>query len=566
MQGQTMGTLSLHSEADQIFDTLTRGLESGKEEALQAVSGDGQGVNGKYLSQRIISALTAGDFKTANDAAERDEAFVMVRGWLLNALGRLSAHDPQAESLVLEHLDPGREAHYLVRYMALEGLIASGTPVLDRLVPEAEEREARPDGSRVVHMLAVVWLASRGQPEKREAVFEALRGTDFEAQWAALWALASVPYEAAVEDLCALVSRADESHSRHLSVYRAIRALGSHAPTYGARNRRKAAATLVEFLRDRRGWPVWDEARTRALAALGSLRDESVVPALVEELTDENPAVVREAALALEKAVGIRTATDRVVEAACKLDEAYAGVLATRRRYVWAFANALRWMDYTSVVEELEEAMVSGPPGKQEAARALLGEIGGLAAFQKLRARRRATDTYTAAAEQAEGKIRELFETSIREARHGFTAAIGMDVVVFLLGVVLLGASAALAHTSDGNLDSWAGVGLTGGAGVLGILYGTLIAKPRQKVQQAVDHLMYLKIVFLAYLRQLHQADQAYTRHLLEDETSMTPEDVKEFSAMVEQTMRNAAQTVAGGHQRPTGPPSKKLPELDGNG
>jgi hypothetical protein len=74
-----------------------------------------------------------------------------------------------------------------------------------------------------------------------------------------------------------------------------------------------------------------------------------------------------------------------------------------------------------------------------------------------------------------------------------------------------------------------------------------LIAKPRQKVQEAVDHLMYLKVVFLAYLRQLHQVDQAYTRHLLEDEKSMAPEDVDKFSGMVEKTMKNAVQQLGGG-------------------
>lgn len=536
--------MSLSSEADHIYDTLTGGLEARKADALRVFNGHEQRVNQDYLRQRIVTALTIGDFKPGNGVAEPDQVYITTRGWLLNALGRLSAHDPEAERFALEHLDPQREPHYLVRYKILEGLIASGTTKLDEVARDTEKRETGPDGSRVVHMLAVVWLASQGHHERLEEVLAALRSPDFESQWSALWALGSVPIEAAVGDLCDLISRADESHSRHLSIYRAIVALGSHAGTYGSRNKRKAASTLVEFIRDRRGWPVWDEARTRALTALGDLRDESLAPALVEELTDDNPAVVREAALALEKVVGIRTATDRVVEAACKLDEAYAGVTATRRSYIWALANALRWMDYTSVVEELEEVMVSGAPGKQEAARALLSEIGGLAAFQKLQARRKVMDKYTTAMEEAERKIRELFDTSIREARHGFTVAIGMDVVVFLLGVVLLGASAALAYTNDGNLDNWAGVGLTGGVGLLGILYGTLIAKPRQKVQQAVDHLMYLKIVFLAYLRQLHQTDQAYARHLLEDETSMTSEDVKEFSAMVDQTMRNAVRTL----------------------
>jgi hypothetical protein len=80
---------------------------------------------------------------------------------------------------------------------------------------------------------------------------------------------------------------------------------------------------------------------------------------------------------------------------------------------------------------------------------------------------------------------------------------------------------------------------VTGGLGVLGVVCGTLIAKPRQQVDAAVNRLMYMKIVFLAYVRQLHQADQAYTRRLLE-EGALTAEEIRTFSAMNEKIMRSA--------------------------
>ena len=70
------------------------------------------------------------------------------------------------------------------------------------------------------------------------------------------------------------------------------------------------------------------------------------------------------------------------------------------------------------------------------------------------------------------------------------------------------------------------------GVGVLGVIYGVLIANPRKQVRESVDHLMHIKMVFLAYLRRLHQSDQAYTRRLLDDDP-MTVDEVKEFSALV---------------------------------
>ena len=93
-------------------------------------------------------------------------------------------------------------------------------------------------------------------------------------------------------------------------------------------------------------------------------------------------------------------------------------------------------------------------------------------------------------------------------------------------------ASAGYALLGTGDLEKWAGVGLSSGVGVLGVIYGVLIAKPRRQVQESVDHLMQLKIVFLAYLRRLHQADQAYTRRLLDDEP-ITIEDLKGFADIV---------------------------------
>lgn len=113
-----------------------------------------------------------------------------------------------------------------------------------------------------------------------------------------------------------------------------------------------------------------------------------------------------------------------------------------------------------------------------------------------------------------------------------------MDVVVFAVGILLLVGSACYAMFSKGDLESWTGVGVSGGVGVLGVLYGTLISNPRRQVREAVDHLMRLKITFLAYLRRLHQADQAYTRLLLDD-TPVGIEQVRWFSDVVGKIMES---------------------------
>jgi hypothetical protein len=111
-----------------------------------------------------------------------------------------------------------------------------------------------------------------------------------------------------------------------------------------------------------------------------------------------------------------------------------------------------------------------------------------------------------------------------------------MDIVVFGIGIVLVLGSAVSVLRAGGSLDSWAGVGITGGTGLLGVLYGLLIANPRRQVKDSVDHLMHLKVVFLAYLRQLHQIDLAYTRRLLDDR-EFSAGDVSSFTNMVASSM-----------------------------
>ena len=80
---------------------------------------------------------------------------------------------------------------------------------------------------------------------------------------------------------------------------------------------------------------------------------------------------------------------------------------------------------------------------------------------------------------------------------------------------------------------------------MLSILYTLFVGRPRQQVRDAVDHLMYLKVVFLGYLRQLHQTDQAFTRRLL-DEERLPATEVREFAEMVGATMDGAIVQLSG--------------------
>ena len=206
-----------------------------------------------------------------------------------------------------------------------------------------------------------------------------------------------------------------------------------------------------------------------------------------------------------------------------------------------SFARALSWMDREAVVEELVDLMGSGSVAQQDMARSLLSELGGTAAYEKLRALTAATKQYREILERAEDRVQNLFEQTVHEAQRGFQLATWMDLVVFGVGISLLLASAIAALAKPGgDIAVWAGVG---GAGVLGVLYSLLISNPRRQVREAVDHLMRVKIIFLAYLRRLHQTDQAYTRLLLTSD-KVTAEQLKQYSDVIGTIMEGTARQL----------------------
>ena len=506
--------------ASNIFRSIVYGKEADRNAAIAALNDQANPVDHSRLRLLILDALKR-EFYPGREKLEQDESLVWTRSWLLNTLGRICDSDAEAARVVRSHLDPQYEPAYWVRYWILDSLVAAGAPDLKELAEKVAAQEEEP----LVGKLGEAILASKGDAAAWKKIEDGLM--DPKLQWATLRALRIVPIPAMFHKINNIVDTGEYSDA----TYDAIIAL-SKAPRSSAHAER-AARSLGNFIAQFRRSPLRDGMRTVALRALGSLRVESVAPLLVEELTDDNPGVAREAAVALKETVGIRTAAARVVEAAGKAGP----------DRIEGFARALRWMDRASAVEELESVMISGSPEHQDVARLLISEVGGAVAFQKLRARTTAIAQYTSEMEKAEEKIRNLFEASIKEARTGFKISALMDMIVFFLGLGLLGVSAGLVLSRGGTLDSWVGVGLTSGIGVFGVLYGILIARPRHQILEAVDHLMYLKVIFLSYLRQLHQADQAYTRRLLEDKP-LPSEEVHKFSSMVEATMRIAIQQL----------------------
>jgi hypothetical protein len=135
--------------------------------------------------------------------------------------------------------------------------------------------------------------------------------------------------------------------------------------------------------------------------------------------------------------------------------------------------------------------------------------------------------------------MNEMFELSISEAQKGFRWVTNMDRIVFALGLILIVTSAAMSLFQAGDFEKF----VTAGGGVLAVLYSMFFSKPRQQVEESVENLMRLKIVFLGYLHQLRQADQAYQRHMLE-EKPVAAEEVAKFGTTIASCMEKAAEQI----------------------
>jgi hypothetical protein len=184
--------------------------------------------------------------------------------------------------------------------------------------------------------------------------------------------------------------------------------------------------------------------------------------------------------------------------------------------------------------DELELTSHSTSIDRQELSRRLAIEAGGNAAFEKVRARATAVEQYTTAVDEAEARVRGLFEAAVRQARLGFTLSASMDLVIFYLGVLLLVGSAA-ALLLGGGVTLQAPL-VVGGVGILAILYALLVGRARRQIGQAATEMVRLQVVFLAYLRQLRQIDEAYVRRLLDD-AEFPASEVREFQQMISATM-----------------------------
>ncbi|MCB9234801.1 MAG: hypothetical protein H6581_24320 [Bacteroidia bacterium] len=526
--------------ANQIYDLMVEqpGSAEGRDVAMEAVNYlDATEV--KVLRDRITGSAVPGSPDYKHFQVD------FARGYVLGQLGKIAGNDIKAFNLLLKHVVPEEEPDHWVRFWALTGCFYAKLNKLPQICRWLINTYASVDPGndfksllfshawmarfsdekgheQLLRTAMEVWLKSSSQDERKqrmEACQDALR----------VLGIVSVP---ALYPLIVQVLESKEADPRML--FLACQALAGIPAEYKS-EAAAASKALVRFLEGAGNTRILLGVREEALKALGNLNDPASEHPLLRELRGGNLNLIKAAAQSLGKILGIETAVTRILSEAAKDSNPH-----TRKSY----SIALRWMsdDGEAVATALDQHMTTGNFEQQENARMLLAEMGGVSALDKLSARAKVVEDYKTMLLGEKDKFQKLFDSTMLEARQGFKIALSMDVIVFCLGIFLLIASGAAALFSDGSLDNWVGAGM-GGVGVLGIIYGTLIANPRKKVFSSVNALMNFKIIFLAYLRQLHQTDQSFTRTILEDEP-IDLETLERYFTIIKESLAEAVDNM----------------------
>lgn len=515
--------------ANEIFVAMVDGTEAERGRAKKLL--EEPDLDREILRIKIIRELESKLYDTKNKKAEHPIAW--TKAWLLSTLGRVAEDDPNANKVLADHVDATIETHRWIRYWTLEGLYVSKSKNLKKLVTTIINRDKKP----LVSMLAKAIMAEDGDAKALDEIKNALGEMDDKmTQWIALRALRIVPLDGTLNLICNIVKKEFPGKVEIIRdpktpviSYDAIGALGHANAIPGSAD--IAGDTIIPVISYLSSSPMYDNLRRKALKVLGKLKLKQAESIITQQLTDDNPAIVRDASWALEETVGTGMAATHVLEAAIIADT----------KHIQKYASALREMKRDDVIDVLEKYLVTGPMEHRQTVEQLLAAMGGAAAFATLQARKDVMKDYYQIFEKAETHISSYYERSFRNADAGFVIVTTMDIMMFGIGVFLIVVSAYYAMLSEGSLDIWAGVGagLATGGGILMVLVTRFYKDPRKNVEDTVDHMMLLSLVFFAYHRQLHLVSQGYTRALLEDKP-LTSAEVNGYRDSIDEIMEKA--------------------------
>lgn len=290
---------------------------------------------------------------------------------------------------------------------------------------------------------------------------------------------------------------------------------------------------------------IWNEIKLQLLKCLrvyNRVTGKRIVDEFKEELLDTDISVVFETCKTLKSIFDIETSLCVIVE--ILFNESVRTVTFSQKR-IYAIAYSLKILsmkehNLISVLQELEQSY--DDYNKKNIIRQLFTEMGGMAAIKKSQLNADIRQKYMDMTTNAQEKVESMFHKSIKDAKKAFKISLGMNIIVFLVGIVLITVSGVMALSTN-TQDNWAGVGVTSGTGFLSVMYSLFINKPSRKIRKNTNHLMRLKVIFLGYLRELTQMDQSFSKTLI-DTDLISQTILEEYVSKIKCSMNNALEAL----------------------
>lgn len=435
-----------------------------------------------------------------------------VRTWAINVLRERPDAETYATLLELVRSQADADARHASKFCRLYALRA-----LDRLADTSDrkqeiasllaERYADDDEDGLPRAFAAAVCTLRGSRDARLVLEQRFERAEQEPSWYwPLWALLrgldevdpgppDGPLANVVRKRLIEVVRDETEYieNRH----RAMTVLARFAPKENVV--RGIGEVLVsnanEFL------------RLRAAVTLGALGDRAAARDLVSAATDPNAEVRVQSVLSLDRCLSTDDAIAALVDAAMEPKRSDADIAC--------IVEALRTLDpdRTRSSELLAKVLGGDDRERAQCAERMLLDLGGWSAVQRLTQRRATLEQLDGLLSESEKVVQRTFQRTISQAQASFYFALGVNVLVVVVGLVLVGVAVSHLIDEPGDLESWL---LPGGTGVLAVVVNLYFNNPRQNAREDLAALVNVNMLFLGFLRQLNQIDATFKHAYIE--------------------------------------------------
>jgi len=140
--------------------------------------------------------------------------------------------------------------------------------------------------------------------------------------------------------------------------------------------------------------------------------------------------------------------------------------------------------------------------------------------------------------------IQDLFKETMRQAKFSFTVSQIMSIIIFIVGIGAIIAGLYFAFQSGNDrVELIFGAG-TSIVGAIAVLLDLMVRDPHKRVQEATSILLRIKVIFLGYLRQIHQIDATFKHEFIEGGKEFGQKDVELTTKLISAVMKSTMNVI----------------------